>query len=180
MICFVLLVTEEQRRSVQLRLISNLLRSKDWITSGLLTISQYRSSYSCNKFPCRSSLACNSARGSFVRILVYPADLMQRVSPELSDQLPSLQSYPQLLRKDCELIDRDDHLEEQFNVFRASVEVNCCLSSSFRCLIVLSKKLVHRNELCSHLSVFPFFPPFNVVEHWLEDNPAFEVLWFTL
>ena len=35
-----LLVTEEHRRIVQLRLISNLLRSIVWITSGLLIISQ--------------------------------------------------------------------------------------------------------------------------------------------
>ena len=35
-----LLVTEEYRRIVQLRLISNLLRSIVWIPSGLLTISQ--------------------------------------------------------------------------------------------------------------------------------------------
>ena len=35
-----LLVTEGQRRIVQLRLISNLLRSIVWITSGLLTTSQ--------------------------------------------------------------------------------------------------------------------------------------------
>ena len=31
--------------------------------------------------------------------LVHPANLMQRVSPELSDQLAILQSYPPLLRK---------------------------------------------------------------------------------
>ena len=56
---------------------------------------------------------------------------MQRVSPELSDQLVIVQLCPLLLRKKTELIDGDDHLGEQLNIFRTSFEVNWCLSSSF-------------------------------------------------
>ena len=60
-----LLVTEEQRRIVQFRRISNLFRNIVWITSDIFST---RCSYSCNRFPCRSSLACTSARGGGVRI----------------------------------------------------------------------------------------------------------------
>ena len=63
-----LLVTEQHRRIVHFRTISNLLRSIVWITSGLLTFFSNRCSFSCNRFPCRSSLACTSARGGCVII----------------------------------------------------------------------------------------------------------------
>ena len=46
-----LLVVEEHRRIVQLRLVSNLLRSMVWITSGLLIISQIVARILATGFP---------------------------------------------------------------------------------------------------------------------------------
>ena len=46
-----LLLTEKQRRIVQIRLISNLVRSMVWIASGLLTISQIVARILATGFP---------------------------------------------------------------------------------------------------------------------------------
>ena len=60
--------TEEHRRIVQFRLISNLLRSIVFDNFSSSDNFSNLCSYSCSRSPCRSSLACISARGGCVRI----------------------------------------------------------------------------------------------------------------
>ena len=119
-----LMVTEEHRRRiVQFRLISNLLRSKVWITAGLLTIFQIVARILATSFPVAPHWLAILREEAVYELLVYPADLMQRVSPELSDQLSILQSYHRYCSEKTQLIDGDDHLEEQLNVLRTAIEV---------------------------------------------------------
>ena len=94
-----LLVTEEHRRIVQLRLISNLLLSIVWITSGLLIMFQIVARILATSFPVALHWLALLRREVVQEFLVYPVDLVQRVSPELSDQLVILEPYPILLRK---------------------------------------------------------------------------------
>ena len=95
-----LLVTEEHRRIVKLRLISNLLRSTVWITSGLRTISLIVARILATGFPVALHWLALLREEVVSEFLINSVDLMQRVSLELFDQLVILQSYPLLLRKD--------------------------------------------------------------------------------
>ena len=163
---------------------------------------------------------------------------MQRVSSELTDQLVIVQFCPLLLRKKTELIDGDDHLEEQLNTFHtyfsyflwselmsllllcfsvvlsvrgwytgisddrilrnsaafsrqfdSNIHLVChrkFRTTSFRiqpprktakksfCILIICLWIIYTWFIIS------FCIPYNVVEHWHEDDPACEVLWFTV
>ena len=89
-----LLVTEEQKRIVQFRLISNLLRSMVKITSGLLTIFLIVARILAIDSPVALHWLAFLLEEVVWESPLYPVDLVLRVSPQLSDQLLILQSYP--------------------------------------------------------------------------------------
>ena len=87
---FFLLVTEEHRRIVQFRPIFNPASEHSldnfWSSDNFSN----RCLYSCNKFPCRSSLTCTSARKGCVWILVCPVDLVQQFTRSFLTKCPPL------------------------------------------------------------------------------------------
>ena len=88
------------------------------MTSGLLTIFQIVARILAAGFPVALHWLAFLRVGVVWGSPLYPVDLMQRVSPELSDQLDV---------RHCSvktgLIDGYDHLEKQLNVLRAVMEV---------------------------------------------------------
>ena len=120
---------------IQLRLISNLLRSTVWITSCLLTVTEIVPHILATSFPvalhwhfCEWRLCEN-----FLFIQLTWCNGIPWSSPTNWWFFNHIHCCP----VKTELIDGDDHLKKQLNVLRASVEVSCCLSSSF---IVLSPR----------------------------------------
>ena len=93
-------MTEEHRRIVQLRLISNLFWSTVWTTSDLLIISQIVARILATSFPVALHWLALLREEVVQEPPVYLVDVMRWVSAELCDQLLIVQSYPPLLRKD--------------------------------------------------------------------------------
>ena len=91
---FLLLVTEGYRRTVQSRLIYNQLRSIIWITYGLLTMFQIFARILAASFTVALHWLALLRKEVVQGSLLYPVDLVQRGSPELSDQLGILQIIP--------------------------------------------------------------------------------------